>query len=478
MSDGASNEAKIVISTDWASFKDFLEGSKKGLDDVGAKGRSTFGDLGNMAAGLAKGGLVGALAGFGVAYGKEVYDAVISPLKKGFGELIADAAKLRKEITGTAIAAGQDFKQFESQINDLRRKTGEGTEPIKGFIRSVAGQTGDWQGAFGAVEGAKKEALARGYGSVSEMGEEVGTLKGRWKVEDVEKFYNKQRSGAKALGLNENFAAETAAKVRGIYEESGMSAEQVGRWSNTLLKGAGGDRKLALEMAQEFYGAAQGAEGRGQLEKTLGLKQGALINENGGTDIARAIDLMMKFQRGKRGQKGLEFVARQHFSPRVAQKFSRNMEEITAGYEAQLWADDGNPLSEAAGRFYGSKQGKSELAGQNRAIEDEQAGKWWLDYKERVADLVGGGGSEKWLRPLKNPKGIRTILGEDPEALERHYAEGRERDRKAREGMAKRQAAERAGAEPSFWRPTGSAPTSSTTSTAGRSWMPPATPAR
>ncbi len=83
--------------------------------------------------------------------------------------------------------------------------------------------------------------------------------------------------------------------------------------------------------------------------------------------------------------------------------------------------DAGNAL-EAAGRFYGSKQGKSELAGQNRAIEDEQAGKWWLDYKERVADLVGGGGSEKWLRPLKNPKGIRTILGEDPEALERHYS--------------------------------------------------------
>lgn len=453
MSDGAANEARVVITCDFDTMRDFIEFTKKGLIDVEKQGKSAFGEVGKSVTDFTRSTLQGALMGVGM----QLFDAVVSPLKKGFGELIADAAKLRQAVTQTAIAAGEDFKKFEDRLNDLRKKTGEGVDPIKNYVRDVASRNGgDWDKAFRSVEGAKKEAIARGYGSVSEMSAESGELQNRYKIEDTEKFFNEQRSRAKALGLNENVAAETSRRMREQYKDVGMSAEGVGRFSNALLKASGGDMQMALKAGQEFSGLVQGPESRGYLEKTLGLKQGALLDERGRPDVARAIDLMEKFQLKHRGQKGLEFVARQHMSPTSADLFSRRMEEVTSAADAQRYVEPGTPLQGAAGRFFGSKQGKSERAAQGRAIADEQAGKSWLEYKERVADVVGGGGPTKWLN-LATPTGVRTVLGENREDLEKHYAAGRERDRVAREAMAKRKAEEEARGAPTFWRPTGSA---------------------
>lgn len=460
MSEGAANEARVVISTDYQTMKDFVEFTQKGLDDIKNRGKGGFGELGKTVSDFAGTTLKGAFLGAGM----QLVDAVISPLRKGFSELISDAEKFRGVVTRTALAAGEELTKIEIELDKLSRKTGVDVEQLASFVEGVRGQTGNRKAAVAAIEGARKESLARGYGSVTEMTGEVGQLQRRWGVDDVESFFNQERSRAKALGLNENVAAETSKRMRGTYEDAGMSAEQVGRWSNTLLQASKGDMQLALKAGQEFFAQAQGAEGRGALERTLGLKQGALVDKDGGTDIARAIELMQKFQRGHRGQQGLEFVARQHFSPRVAKLFSQDMPGIAASYDAQLYADAGTPLQDVDRQWRESEEGQAQLNDQRIKSEDRESGKGWASYKQRVRKELGGGMSG-WLGVL-NPDVWPVLAGGKERAsdlLSREMHENdvrtQERDRRFKQEYEAHQARVRSGQEQtsSFWNPTGGA---------------------
>ena len=450
MSEGAANEARVVISTDYETYKDFVEFAKKGNKEVGESGKSAFGDIGKSASDFVRGGLQGMLMGAGM----QLFDAIVTPLRKGFGQLIQDAEQFRGVVARIAVSAGEDFGKIEKELDALSRKTGLDVDKIGSFVEGVRRQTGNRKAALGAVEGARKEALARG-GELGDLTGEVGDLQRRWKVDDVEKFYNQERSRAAGLGLDPNLAATTSSRMRGMYENAGMPAEAVSRWSNTLLKASGGDAQRALQAGQEFNSLVQGPQSRGYLEQTLGLKQGELMDKNGLPDVARAIDLMMKFQHGKRGQKGLEFIARQHMSPAVAQLFSRGMPEITAGYEAQNFVETGAPLQETADKFDTSEEGQAALTDQRIKSEDRTAGKWYASWRQRVRKKAGGG-TLGWLKPLTSAEGVRTVLGEaDPEELKRHDEEGVRKHQKALQEMQARKAREASGGGASFMNPSG-----------------------
>lgn len=392
MSEGAANEARVVISTDWGSFREFLDNAKKGLGDVKDQGKAAAGGLQKDFSDFARFTLGGTLMGMG----KELVGAITAPLHRGLQEIIADAEKFRTTITGVAVSAGQDIKNVGKELTELSKKIGEDVAQVNAFVEGVRGQTGNRKAALAAVQGAKGEALARGYGSVAEMSGEVGQLQRRYKIADVEKFYNQERSRSSAMGLDPNLAAETARRMREQYEGVGMSAEGVGRFSNALLKASGGDMQMALKAGQEFSGLVQGPESRGYLERTLGLKQGALLDERGRPDVARAIELMQKFQKGKRGQKGLEFIARQHMSPTTADLFSRHMDEIASASDAQRYVEPGTPLQDVNAAYYGSDEGKAAKEKQRVAADDRAMGDPLLRAKDKQRGHAGGWGG--WIR--------------------------------------------------------------------------------
>lgn len=391
MSEGAANEARIVISTNFDTMRDFVAFTEQGLDNIKNKGQSTFKGIGKEAYDFTR--LI--VGGAFVAAGQDLANAITAPMKKGMSEMIADAEKFRTTITGVAVSAGLSIKGVGKELADLSKHIGEDVANVNAFIESVRAQTGNRKAAIAALPAAKAEALARGYGSASEMAGEVGQLQRRYGLqagEDIRQFYSRGRAQAKALGLDPNLAAETSKRMLQQYEGAGMSAEAVGRLSNSLLRASGGDMQMALKAGQEFNDIVQGPSSRGQLEKTLGLKQGALLDDKFRPDVGRAVELMQQFQKKRRGQAGLEYVARQHMSPTTAALFSRGMPEIASAMDAQRYVDAGTDLRDAEATYYGSEEGQAQLQRQQAADRDRGAGADLLPYKDKAGEYAGGWG--------------------------------------------------------------------------------------
>lgn len=463
MSEGAANEARVVISTDYQTMKDFVEFTQKGLDDIKNRGKGGFGELGKTVSDFAGTTLKGAFLGAGM----QLVDAVISPLRKGFSELISDAEKFRGVVTRTALAAGEELTKIEIELDKLSRKTGVDVEQLASFVEGVRGQTGNRKAAVAAIEGARKESLARGYGSVTEMTGEVGALQQRWGVDDVEKFYNVQRSGAKALGLNENVAAETFKRLMPTLGKTSMGAESAARFSNALLQASGGNMGMAIEAGSTLSGFVGGH--LPYIEKTLGdaglLKKGeTLHDEYNRPDVGRALELMQKYQLQRRGQKGLDWVSQLHLPGAAGAIFARQMASLAAGADAQRYADVGTPLQDVDTQWRQSEEGQAALNDQRINSEDRESGKSWASYKQRVRKELGGGMSG-WLGVL-NPDVWPVLAGGKERAsdlLSREMHENdvrtQERDRRFKQEYEAHQARVRSGQEQtsSFWNPTGGA---------------------
>lgn len=197
------------------------------------------------------------------------------------------------------------------------------------------------------------------------------------------------------------------------------------------------------------------------IEKTLQdsgyLKKGEVLHDKlNRPDVGRALELMQKFQKDRRGQKGLDWVSMLHLPGATGALFSRAMESISASADAQLYADQEQPLAAAAKAYDESEEGRSQRTSRRIESEDRAGGKAGAAWKQRVREMSGGG-FWGWTKPFTSAKGVRVVLGEDPEVLEAHRKRMAEREREAREGMARRQAAEAEGHSASFWRPTGGA---------------------
>lgn len=357
MSEGAANEARVVISTDYATMKEFVEFTQSKLDDIKNKGKGGFDAIGK--AGTAMGGLI---QGVFVGAGMELVNSFLGPLKHGFGEAMASAEKWRHTMTGVAVASGESIKKVGRDLDDLSRKTLRSGDELNAFIERVRQQTGDRKAAKAAAVGASREARARGYETVGEMADETVQLQQRWGVADIEKFYDKQRSGAKALGLNENLAAETFKRLQPTLGKTAMSAESAGRFSNSLLKATGGNMPMAVEAGSTLTGFVGGH--LPYIEKTLQdaglLKKGeTLHDEYNRPDAGRALELMHKYQKGRRGQKGLDWVSMLHLPGPAGALFSKQMEAIGSAAEAQQYADPGTPLADTDKTFRGSEEGQN-----------------------------------------------------------------------------------------------------------------------
>lgn len=387
MSEGAANEARILISTDFETYKDFVEYATNGNKKVGDSGKSAFDGVSK--AGAAMGSM---LQGVFIGAGMELITSFIGPLKHGFGEAIADAEKFRHTITGVAVASGESIKTVGKDLEKLSKDTIRTVEDLNGFIERVRSQTGNRAGAKGAAPAFSKEARARGYESLGEMSDEAIQLQQRWKVEDIEGFYNKQRSGAKALGVDQNLGAETFKRMMPTLSRTSMSAEAAGRFSNALLRQTGGNMPMALEAGQTLTGFVGGH--LPYIEKTLQdaglLKKGeSLHDEMNRADVGRALPLMAQYQKQRRGQKGLDWVSMLHLPGPAGALFARHMEAIGNASWVQQQVPAGQPLAEAESMYRGSQEGQNTAqdirlaAEQRKAAQDALAAQLAIKKKQK-----------------------------------------------------------------------------------------------
>lgn len=221
---GGATPANIFITTNDASFQEFLKRTIEGMKELEKEGKKTFKSLGDEMKDFVKVSLGAAF----IAAGKDFAETVAEPFNTTFKGATDAARDFRRENTRIAVAVGQDWRQVGAELDELSVKTRRAPEQIRTYAEQVRGVTGSWKTATEGVETYSKLATYLGKKSVEELApfaaemENTFGIRGKAASED---FFNALIAKAEKLGQSGQMAVAIWQRVAGAVGKESVRGE-------------------------------------------------------------------------------------------------------------------------------------------------------------------------------------------------------------------------------------------------------------
>jgi len=280
MAEGAGNPATITISTDYESFRQFIQDAIRGFEDVNKKGKSQMADLGQFA----KATLGSTL----LAAGKDLAGAITKPLSTSFAQATDDARTFRQENTRIAVSIGQDWRKVGAEIDAQALRLRRAPEDVRGYQEAVRDLTGSWDSAKAGVADYSKLAAYLGKKSVEELAPLAATMENAFGVRGAGKaqeFFDGLIRRAEALGQSGQQAVSMFMRLSGglgknAAKDGGFIAGQNAAMIPALMaKGATPEEAQAISQGVSGFFSGNLDELQGKLTRWGVLKKGETLRD-------------------------------------------------------------------------------------------------------------------------------------------------------------------------------------------------------
>lgn len=380
--------AQLVISTDYESFKEFVEYGKKGLGDFSGKGKSAFGDLSKEATAAAR-----SMSQRFMDVGNDLGRTLTAPMLASFDQMIARAEKLRGVVSGISVSTGKsegDVRRRIEKAADAARVPFEQMEP---YAQQFRRETGDVDAAIQLAPIGRAAGLGPGR-SMGEMAHLQAELYNRLNLrtpQQQEKFFNQVASGAKRMGVPEERAFLALERSMPVLARTSSDPQALAGMVTALARDR--DPTAVAETMGRFLGVVEGfnpAKFLGELRqrKRLGRNE-TVYDSRGRVDLVRALDLADRDMRASgRNQErlGIDIFG----GAAGLADYRRLRETLTGGKEAAS-AETADVLAERKARWEKSEEGREYMKERQRHRENLEEGRELLQNREAFLDWMPGG---------------------------------------------------------------------------------------
>lgn len=387
----------LVVSVNYDKLKEFYDAWQREQDKAKKNTKSGFQEMSEEAGKFVRNALGGAV----LSAGTDLARAITAPIRTSFSAATESAEKFRADNTRIAIAAGQDWKELGDRLKQVSQATGRNQDEIKAYASGVEAVTKRWDTAFDSVEAYNKLAhkTGRDLGSFGGLSGTMENLFGLKDNKEVESFFDRLISKAKALGLNANQAVSQFERLAPSLGRNGVSADKAGEFSNAMLK-AGASPEQAQEMggfwSNYFKSGTRWIER--EMRSAGVLKKGQNLTDqwgrlNYGTDDL--IDMYYRTQKHiRKGMSDSDFreISIDNLGNEAGSMFS-NWPKIKAQIAVQRGAEEKRVLDGAFQTFLRTDKGRADQADRGAENANLDMGGQILGWRDLARGHGGWGGA-------------------------------------------------------------------------------------
>lgn len=383
-----SNEAKIVVTTNYDTFKEFLDFGKKGLADFSGKGKSAFGDLNKEVKGA-----MGQISGSFVAMGAEFSRAVASKMAPGLDEMIAKAEKLRGIVGGISVSTGQSEGTVRQMVQQSAERAGVPFERLETFAQAFRRQTGDIRAGIEIAPVARDAGLrpGRGLEEMAGLSAELYNRLGLRTAETQRNFFNALSGSARTMGVPEERAFLAFERSASTLGRTSSDPRQLAGFVAALARDR--DPSEVAETIGRYYGFAASrypTKLEGELRARGRLGRGEQLHDaRGRIDLMRALDLMETDIRAS--GRSMERIGIDQLGGAPGRADFLRLREFLRGAGEAARGTDRDLIGEDRKSWERTEEGREWRKQETKRKQEAETGKHLLRETERIIDFIPGG---------------------------------------------------------------------------------------